>query len=258
MNPEYVVLGGLFWRLLKKKISLWYVHRQVNFKLRIAEKLCSKIFSVSPESFRVKSKQVSFVGHGIDTKKFKCGSEKLVKDKFQIISVGRITRIKNLDVLIKAVALLPDQAKKNVCVKLVGAPVTADDKIYQIELKEMVENESLVQVIRFLGATPYAEIVSLYCESGLLVNLAPTGGSDKAVLESMSCGVPVLVANEAYRSLFGELDSKFVFNYNDHEDLANKMVSVIYEPTNKTGGFLRQQIVKNNNIESLIKKIVFT
>ena len=32
MNPEYVVLGGLFWRLLGKKISLWYTHKSIDTK----------------------------------------------------------------------------------------------------------------------------------------------------------------------------------------------------------------------------------
>ena len=27
MNPEYVILGGAYWRLTGKKIALWYVHR---------------------------------------------------------------------------------------------------------------------------------------------------------------------------------------------------------------------------------------
>lgn len=26
MNPEYIVLGGLLWRALRKKIGLWYAH----------------------------------------------------------------------------------------------------------------------------------------------------------------------------------------------------------------------------------------
>src|SRR3989344_6071232 len=36
MNQEYVVLGGPLWRVLGKKVVLWYTHREVNFKLRLA------------------------------------------------------------------------------------------------------------------------------------------------------------------------------------------------------------------------------
>jgi hypothetical protein len=46
MNPIYIVLGGLFWKLWNKKIILWYTHKAFNFKLRVAEKLVDKIFRI--------------------------------------------------------------------------------------------------------------------------------------------------------------------------------------------------------------------
>ena len=36
MNPEYIVLGGLLWRIGGKRIGLWYVHKSVSVRLRIA------------------------------------------------------------------------------------------------------------------------------------------------------------------------------------------------------------------------------
>ena len=60
MNPEYVVLGGLLWRALGKRIGLWYVHRQTNLKLTIAGRLAQVIFSTTPEAFRLKSNKVHF------------------------------------------------------------------------------------------------------------------------------------------------------------------------------------------------------
>ena len=43
MNPEYVVLSGLFWRLWGKRIGLWYTHKSVNLKLRVAAWLADVI-----------------------------------------------------------------------------------------------------------------------------------------------------------------------------------------------------------------------
>src|SRR3989344_2761544 len=64
MNPIYVVLGGLLWKVLRKKIGLWYTHKQVDLKLRIAEKLTDIIFTASRESFRLESDKIKVVGHG--------------------------------------------------------------------------------------------------------------------------------------------------------------------------------------------------
>ena len=70
MNSEYIVLGGILWRLWKKKIGLWYMHKSVDLKLRLAEKLTHIIFSATPESFRLKTKKLNITGHGIDIEKF--------------------------------------------------------------------------------------------------------------------------------------------------------------------------------------------
>src|SRR3990167_3022075 len=100
MNPEYVVLGGLFWKLWNKKKYLWYVHKAVDWKLRLAEKFVEKIFTASLESCRLKSDKIVITGHGIDVNKFKSqsryGGTNLKSDgEFKIITAGRIAAVKN-------------------------------------------------------------------------------------------------------------------------------------------------------------------
>ena len=147
MNPEYVVLAGWLWRLLGKRINLWYVHRQVNLKLRLATLFCQNIFTVSPGSIGLKNKKINFVGHGIDTEFFKCEAKERENKILKIISVSRISRIKNLDTLIKAVSLLSKKIEKNFAVELVGELVTSDDKKYKKELEELIKNLALEEVV---------------------------------------------------------------------------------------------------------------
>lgn len=258
MNPEYVVLGGWLWRLMGKKISLWYVHRQVNLKLRIAAFFANKIFSVSPESFRLKSKKVNFVGHGIDTEFFKCNVKTRESDVFKIITVGRITRIKNLDILIKAVGLLRDVVGRKFVVELVGEPVTGEDEKYLQELKNSVKIKQLDGIVRFIGSLPYHEIVNLYCQSDLLVNLCPTGGVDKVVLEAMSCGIPALVSNKAFEQYLGIMAFDLIFDYNNSVSLKGKLLFWINNCANEivaAGGLLRGGVEKQHNLKLLISNI---
>ena len=70
MNPIYVVLGGWAWKLFGKPVTLWYTHKSVDLKLRVAEKFVQKIFTASKESFRLHSKKVMVTGHGVDIDKF--------------------------------------------------------------------------------------------------------------------------------------------------------------------------------------------
>ena len=70
MCPEYVIGAHLLPKIFRKKTLLWYTHKAVNWKLKLAEKLIDKIFTASKESFRLSSKKVEITGHGIDADKF--------------------------------------------------------------------------------------------------------------------------------------------------------------------------------------------
>jgi len=266
MNPEYVVLGGLFWRLWGKKAGLWYVHKTVDLKLKIAEILAHVIFTASLESFRLKSKKVKVVGHGI--KKIK--NQKLVPDsdrvskiknqKFHIIYVGRISKIKNQKLLINAIDVLVNHKKlKNLEVKLIGAPVYKEDKIYLEKLKNLVKEFNLEKHIKFIGSVPYKNIGDYYNQADLSINLCPTGGIDKAVLESLAYGVPAVILNKSFENILGDYKEELVLGKEDEKKLANKIENIINlgkEAEQKIGEDLRLVIRKKYSLKELIEKIV--
>lgn len=255
MNPEYVVFAGWLWKLLGKKINLWYVHRQVNLKLRYAVLFCKNIFTVAFGSIGLRNKKVRFVGHGIDTELFKCGTEKSGVDVFKIISVGRITRIKNLDTLVKAVGFLRGKFSQKFVVELVGEPVTNDDREYKKELEEIIKNLSLQEIVKFTGVRFYGQLPDLYCQSDLLINLAPTGGLDKVVLEAMSSGLPILVCNNSFIQFLGGYAERLSFKYNDISELAEKIIYLLNNPDPKLNSYLREVVVNNHDLAKLVEKI---
>ena len=71
MSPIFAVIAAPWARLWGKRIALWYTHKSVTWKLRLAEKFVHIIFTASAESFRLPSKKVIVTGHGIDTELFK-------------------------------------------------------------------------------------------------------------------------------------------------------------------------------------------
>jgi putative flippase GtrA len=95
MNQIYVVMGGIFWRLWKKKIILWYTHKAISMSLRLATILTHKVFTASKESFRLKSKKVIVMGHGIDIKLFYPKKDISRFNIINIITVSRISRSKD-------------------------------------------------------------------------------------------------------------------------------------------------------------------
>src|SRR3989338_37743 len=232
MNPEYVVLGGLLWRVLGKRIGLWYVHRQANLKLKIAEKLAHVIFSTTPEALRFKSNKIHFLGHGIDFSLFPPKQTTNLStsdvDRLKIVYVGRITPIKNLDILIEAGAILNETLNGKFRIMLAGAPSTTSDVAYEKRLKELVGKYNLQDKVLFMGEVSFGRIGKLYKDADISVNLTPTGGMDKVVLESIASGTLPLSANRAFQNLFGEDAGYLFYNERDPEDVARK-IKVINE-----------------------------
>ncbi|OGY90840.1 MAG: hypothetical protein A3H70_03865 [Candidatus Komeilibacteria bacterium RIFCSPLOWO2_02_FULL_48_11] len=249
MNPEYVVLGGLLWRAWNKPIGLWYTHKSVNLKLRLALRLSHLIFTASRESFRLKSKKVRITGHGIDTEFFK-PKERGGSAEFKIISVGRVSATKNQLSLVKIFAELSSQTQKLITLELIGAPAVDKDKKYLQQIKDFITVQGLGNKIMFLGAIPQRELVKHYQDADLLVNLSQTGSLDKDVLEAAACNLDVLTTNEAFQNI---LPKQYLAN-NSEPEIKRALLEKIERPLGATA--LRAVIESYHSLPRLIKLIV--
>ncbi|MFC1775242.1 glycosyltransferase family 4 protein [Patescibacteria group bacterium] len=249
MNPEYVVLGGWLWRLMDKKIALWYTHKSVDIKLRIAEKIVHKIFTVSKESFRLKSKKVNIMGHGINLDKFQTTNPKPKTDtKFQIVTVGRISKTKNTGFLLEVADVL---RKKNFdfYIKIAGAPITKKDELYFEKLRHFVSKRKLGDNVEFTGSIPYEHIDKFYQFADLFINLSDTGSIDKVVLEAMASGIHVITSNEAFVPvLHGELMVE-----KDPKQISERIIKLSEQEPSKS---LKGYVEKNHNLCGLISKVL--
>lgn len=250
MCPEYVLAGGLISKLFGKENVLWYTHKNVSWKLKLAEKLIDKIFTASKESCRIDSKKVKMIGHGIDMEKF--SNQKLkFKDsgKFRIISVGRIAEVKNYDLLIDAAEILKSR-NFDFLITIAGAPILEKDRIYFNALKEKIEEKNLSEYINFIGPVPYKNIFEFYQQGNLFVNFSDTGSIDKVILEAMASGCLVLTSNEAFENILPE---KY-FIVKNSQKIADK---ILYLAQNfEADGFLREYVLRNHNLENLTDKLI--
>ncbi len=259
MSPWYVIVGAPIWKWFKKPIAMWYIHRQVDLKLRIATILADTIFSSSKESFRIKSNKVNFVGQATDTDFFAKRTMMGVRDShaIKIISVGRITPIKNLETLFAAVAILRKDFP--VTLECIGPAISALDRDYEKKLWSLAQSLSITDIVRFRGPVLYSESREEYWQAALSVNLAPSGGMDKVVLESLSAGCPVFVANEAFRPVLGPYADQFMFTYADEKNLAHK-ISVFLLKNNHEDAmrFLTSRMREEYDLSHLIHNVVKT
>lgn len=257
MNPIYVVLGGLLWKALGKKIGLWYMHKNVDMKLLVAEKLSNIIFTGSRESFRLASNKVKVVGHGIDTEIFK-PTKKERSEIFHIITAGRISPIKDYQTLIETVEIL---VLENIPVKvdIIGGPATASDVNYLNILRAIVQEKKLSEVIRFTGPVPNKDLPALLGQAELFINMSRTGSLDKAILEAMACGLPVVTSNESLSAVFGLDAAMLVFPQGDVNTCIARIKGVralSSESYQALTSRLRAVVEKEHNIKVLIPSIL--
>lgn len=249
--PEYILAALPFLLTLSRTSALWYAHKSVTWKLRIAEHLVDYILTSSAEGFRLPSKKVLIVGQAIDTEAFRpVTGNQLPVTGLRMLTVGRISPVKNYDVLIRACSRLKDIWEREWLLSIVGGPIIPKDREYMSLLKKSVKEAGLENRIHFLGARPYSEVPSIYQEHDLFLNLSRTGSLDKAVLEAMAAGLNVISANEAYCTI---LPPPYFLEHISPELLAEriKIVADLDRPSPK----LREIVVKDHGLKNTIGKI---
>lgn len=213
----------------------------MTLSLRLAEKLAAKIFTASPESCRLRSKKIMVTGHGIDTEHFK-PKDMPKTEALKLLSVGRITPSKDYKFVIEVVGL----ASGNAVLDIVGEPITKVDVTYKRKLEMLVLEKNLRDRVIFLGAKNQDEMPDIYNGHDILLHASETGSMDKAVLEAMSCGLPIITTSEAFKNLLAVLPK-------DTAVVAGKIIQAAGAGKNLA---LRELVIKNHNLENTIETII--
>lgn len=281
MMPLFAVMAAPFLRLKKIPTVLWYTHKSVTPILRLATVCVDRVVTASKESFRISSNKVRVIGHGIDTEQFvpkqdhlsvplvpplpKGGlggdsSAESATPPFTILTVGRLSPIKRVELLIEAIALLREKKPDmSVCLKIVGGPASESDKLYEAELKNQVEQYQLQDTVFWAGSIPFPQVVDYYQQADCFVNLCPTGGMDKAVLEAMSCELVVVVANQTFIRVMGTaLANTWVIDGSTEQlcDRLIKLSSIAETPVKILQKKIRLIVVQKHSLKGLVKKIL--
>jgi glycosyltransferase involved in cell wall biosynthesis len=199
MNPIYVVLCWKLWFVLQKPVFLWYTHKNVDWKLRTAALFVKNIFTASESSLRLKTKKKIVTGHGIDTDFF-CPDSSVSKKSNHVLTISRISRTKQIDIMIQALSYLP-----NVTLEIVGGPVTDDDMKYQVYCNTVAKELNVGDRVVWHGVVTNMQTRDFYRSVSLFINISNTGSLDKTILEAMACGLKVISSNEAAHTIPGVL-----------------------------------------------------
>ena len=268
MNPEYAILAGWLWRVTGKKVLLWYVHKAVNWRLRLGALFATKIFTASKESFRMPSKKVEVVGHGIPVEIFAKQQLKRSSGVLEapigtlfLMSAGRISPAKDLETVFRALeALRKNTALPGWNYKFFGRPITQQDEYYKNKIENLA-SQLLEPIFKIEDQTNlYDQMPMIYQEHYILIHTSQTGSMDKVVLEALASGRIVVTSSEVFASLAdGELKGVvFKFPQGNSQELANTIEKIYKNGILNTIPNQRgiDYVMQHHNLDNLVRKII--
>jgi glycosyltransferase involved in cell wall biosynthesis len=253
MNPEYVVVGGILWRLMGKKVSLWYTHRTVDMKLRIAEKLTHIAFTGSIESFRIESNKRVVAGQGVDTTVF-TPSREVHEGPPTLLVVGRISPVKNLELAIDTVEAVR-RAGVDAKLRIVGAVGTKEDEPYLISIKDMVRDRNLESAVTLVGGRDAGGVLEELRNADIFLHTSKTNSADKTAVEAMAVGIYQVTSSPVYRKDLPES----CYQESHPEAYAAEILRYLAlskEEQKRLGSVMREAAIREHSLERLVRLIV--
>ncbi|WP_240606058.1 glycosyltransferase [Planctomonas deserti] len=153
----------------------------------------------------------------------------------RITFVGRVTGEKQIDVLLKAVKLLP--AELDVKLDIVGG---GDQKR---NLEQLAIDLGIADNVTFTGYVSEEELRRAYTRSTLFAMPSIAELQSIATMEAMASGLPVVAANAmALPHLVHDGENGFLFRPGDEQDLADKLRRVLEMPHDELLRFKRESL----------------
>ncbi len=245
MTPIWVVFGALPWFLLRKRTYLWYEARGVRWPLKIALRTVKKVFSASAHGMPLMTLKSVIVGHGIDTVVFSPSTE--TRDPHSLVTVGRITKAKNIEVILNALAELPP----NVHLAVIGIPITQADEVYEQTLMDRIRRLNLHNRVT-IQPLPQVAIIPLLGRASIFVHASSTS-LDKAVLEAMACGTIVVSCAEAAKSI---LPTECQAAEGSMPTVIQSLLTMSLDQQDALRVRLREIIVRDHSLQNLIPRLI--
>ncbi|MCD6477821.1 MAG: glycosyltransferase [Candidatus Aenigmarchaeota archaeon] len=164
-----------------------------------------------------------------------------------ILHVGRVTKEKRIDSVIKAFKKISQKIDANL--------IITSDGPYRKNLEDLVRKMELEKNVKFTGYISDEKIIELYKKSYVLVCASRTETQGLIVLEAMAYGCPVVVSNRlGFKDFVKDEENGLLFNKDS--EIPEKILRILNDPK------LRKEIIKNGyatareySIESCAKKL---
>ncbi len=258
MNPEYIILAGLLWRLLGKRVVLWYAHGTVTWELRVGAIFAHRILTSTSEGCQLRSKKIRVIGQAIDTELFRPADNNHSNIPISLVVVGRISPSKGQLNTIYALKEL-HSIGLGAHLTIIGEPVYESDREYQNKCTQYIRDNNLSQYVTFTGPQERHRLAEMLSSMTLCINMSTTGSLDKAGLEALSAGVPLITGNEAFRSIIRDTAPELMIEGVDTGDIVRAIrwyVALSQNEKDAKASTLREKVIRNHSLATFAERMM--
>ena len=196
MTTSLTLVSSTIFKFNNLQSILWYTHKGPTtfikkIVLYLGALFSDRIITASENSFPLRFKKVTSIGHAINYEDFYRSRSNTESKDFLILS--RISRSKNIDESIQG--FLNSVYGESQSITIVGGPLTKQDVEYESYLKDKY---SVYSNIRFAGSIPHLNLSKYIDKTRFHINNTPKGFYDKSVLETLSGGIINFYMNSEY------------------------------------------------------------
>jgi glycosyltransferase involved in cell wall biosynthesis len=253
-SPIFVIASWPLAWVFRKKIILWYLHRSVTFKFRLAAILSKRVATADVRSLGIRRNNIVAVGHGIDADFFASSRDwtAVSHRPLRIVSAGRLSPIKDFGTMIRALALLRQHGRQAE-LRIIGQANLPEHHAYEQQLRALVRQENLEDGVTFSGSVPYRDMPSQYQWADVAVGATPHGGIDKFILEAMAAGCIALTSNDVMREYLEPYADRLMFAHGNAQALADRLNTLSEYPAVSTA--MVRNVREHHDLSTAIARI---
>lgn len=205
LRLDYKILAPVFKRIWSNAAAL--VACSEGLKARALEFLPSASIDVIP--------------NGVDLERFRPREGREKTECLRLLTVGRLSATKRVEMLIEAVEILRNE---NIKIHLTVAGGGAMER----PLKQMIKHKGLSRIVEIAGHVESEGMPALYRRSDILVSATMQEGMSNAMLEAMASGLPIVTTRcEGVEELVG--DNGTVLGEADAETIAGAVKRIAHD-----------------------------
>jgi len=232
-----------FLKIEKRYFLVFLIHLWEYLALRLANGIIASTPEITDKLNSLKLKNIKYIPNGVDLNIFK-PNNKIKKNHFEILYVGRLEKQKNLMNLILAVSKL--KQKRKYILHFVG------DGSLKYQLIQMAKKHKVnLKVSSFV---PNDQLPQFYNRAEVFSLVSLTEGFPKVMLEAQACGLPVLVSATFGKSIIKEGKTGILCKTGS-SDIASKL-ELLFSNRDlryKLAKKARLDVSKNYSIQKLLK-----